>query len=277
MTDPAPTIAMADGAAIPQLGLGVMLIPDADLPAIVAEAVRVGYRHFDTATHYRNEALLGDAIRRLDVDRGELFVTTKLPNSHHGHDETLRAFDASERALGRIDLYLVHWPQPAHRRYVASWRALVRLKAEGRIRSIGVANFPPELIDELAAETGVLPAINQIELHPAFQQRETRAFHRARGIVTQAWSPLAHGRGLDLPVLGALARRHGGTPAQVALAWHRQRGVVAIPKTANAGRLRENFASLDLILDDADLAALDALDDPAGRFGPDPWLTQPPR
>lgn len=272
-----PTIRMADGANIPQLGLGVMFIPDEDLPGIVDQAVRIGYRHFDTATHYGNEARLGESIGRLAVHRAALFVATKLPNSHHGHDEALRAFDESERALGRIDLYLIHWPQPELRRYVASWKALVRLQEEGRVRSIGVANFPPLLVDELAAETGVLPAINQVELHLRFQQRQVSAFNAARGIVTEAWSPLAHGGGLDLPALAEVARKHGRTPAQVALAWHFRNGVVAIPKTATPTRLRENFDALDLILDEGDLAALDALDDPAGRFGPDPCAGRPAR
>ena len=277
MPDLAPTIRMADGTDIPRLGLGVMFISDDDLPGIVGEAVRSGYRHFDTATHYGNEARLGESIGRLDVDRSTLFVTTKLPNSHHGHDEALRAFDASERALGRIDLYLIHWPQPARRRYVESWKALVRLREERRVRSIGVANFPPSLIDELAADTGVAPAVNQIELHLRFQQRQARAFHAARGIVTEAWSPLAHGGGLDLPALTEVARKHGRTPAQIALAWHLRNGLIAIPKTATPARLRENFAALDISLDEDDLAALDTLDDPAGRFGPDPLADPPPR
>ena len=277
MPDLAPTMRMADGTDIPRLGLGVMFISDDDLPGIVGEAVRSGYRHFDTATHYGNEARLGESIGRLDVDRSTLFVTTKLPDSHHGHDEALRAFDASERALGRIDLYLIHWPQPARQRYVASWKALVRLREERRVRSIGVANFPPSLIDELAAETGVAPAVNQIELHLRFQQRQARAFHTARGILTQAWSPLAHGGSLDLPALTEIARKHDRTPAQIALAWHLRNGLIAIPKTATPARLRENFAALDISLDEDDLAALDALDDPAGRFGPEPLADRPPR
>lgn len=272
VTKPSPELELLDGTRIPQLGLGVMHVSNEDLPALIAEAIAIGYRHFDTATHYFNEAGVGDALQRLDFDRDELVVTTKVPNTGHGYDEALRAFDASEKAIGRVDLYLVHWPQPPKGKYVQTWKALVRLKEEGRVRSIGVANFPPPLIEELEAETGVLPVVNQIELHPRFQQHDAREFHSARGILTESWSPLERGSVLSHPVIAAIAGKHGRTPAQVVLNWHIRSGLVVIPKAADSRHLRDNFASLDFALDTADLAGIAALDDPEGRFGPDPYL-----
>lgn len=272
MTNLSPEFRLLDGTRIPQLGLGVMFVPNEDLPALIAEAVDVGYRHFDTATHYFNEAGVGESLRRLEFDRDDLFVTTKVPNSHHGYDEALKAFEASEKAIGRIDLYLVHWPQPPKGKYVDTWRALVRLKEEGRVRSIGVANFPRPLIEELEAETGILPAINQIELHPRYHQREAREFHAGRGILTESWSPLEQGRILSNPLIVEIAQKHGRTPAQIVLNWHLRSGLVVIPKAADSRHLRDNFAALDFAIDDADLTAIASLDDPGGNFGPDPYL-----
>jgi 2,5-diketo-D-gluconate reductase A len=266
-------IRLNDGAHIPQLGLGVMQIATGDLPQVIGTAVALGYRHFDTATHYANEDGVGEGLRAAPVDRDELFVTTKLPNTGHGYDAALRAFDASEKAIGRIDLYLVHWPQPPKGLYRDSWRALVRLREEGRVRSIGVSNFPPALIEELEADTGVLPAVNQIQLHPFHQQPAARDFHAERGIVTESWSPLAHGQGLTEPVILDMAERHGRTPAQIILRWHLQSGTVIIPKAAKEEHLAQNFAAWDFALSAADVAAIDALDRAQeGRIGPDPML-----
>ncbi len=194
MTRLAPVLEMNDGAPIPQLGLGVMYIPDEELPDVVADAVRLGFRHFDTATHYGNEASIGEGMRRLELPREELLVATKLPNAADGYDSALRAFDRSEQALGSIDLYLLHWPQPPKGKYRETWHAMVRLRDEGRVRSIGVCNFPVALLDELIEDTGVTPVVNQIELHPAYPQPDMRAANAARGILTESWSPLEHGR-----------------------------------------------------------------------------------
>jgi 2,5-diketo-D-gluconate reductase A len=266
-----------DGASIPQLGLGVMLVPEGTLGALMREAVDLGYRHFDTATHYGNEAEVGEGVRALEIDRDEICVTTKLPDGMHGYDAALRAFDRSEKAIGRIDLYLIHWPQPMKGLYRDSWKALVRLQAEKRVRSIGVANFPKALLQEIIADTGVVPAINQIELHPRFQQREARAFHDAKGILTESWSPLEHGKGPGNPAIVEIAERIGRTPAQVILRWHLQSRLAAIPKTADRGRLAENIGAWDFVLDDADMARLDALDEGKSAFGSDPMTHQTDR
>jgi 2,5-diketo-D-gluconate reductase A len=268
---------MNDGASIPQLGLGVMLVPEGTLGALMREAAALGWRHFDTATHYGNEAEVGEAVKSLEIDRDELCITTKLPDGMHGFDDALRAFDASERKLGRIDLYLIHWPQPMKGLYRDSWKALVRLQAEGRVRSIGVANFPPPLLEEIIGDTGVVPAINQIELHPRFQQREARAYHESKGMLTESWSPLEHGKGPDNAAIGEIAGRIGRTPAQVILRWHLQSGLVAIPKTANPARLAENIGAWDFELDDADMARIDALDEGKSAFGSDPMTHQTDR
>lgn len=267
-----PALPLRDGAAIPQIGLGVMFVGNDDLPGLIRDAVELGYRHFDTATHYFNEAGVGEAVRALEIDRDALFVTTKLPNRAHGHDAALRAFDASEAAIGRIDLYLIHWPQPPKGLYRESWRALVRLKQEGRVRSIGVSNFPPALIEELVGDTGEWPAVNQIQIHPYHQQPAARAWHAARDIVTESWSPLAHGQALADPAIMAIAARHGCSPAAVILNWHLAKGLVIIPKAADRAHLAANIQAIDIRLDGADIAAIDALDRADGRLGGDPML-----
>ena len=268
---------MGDGVAIPQMGLGVMYVPEGTLPALMREAVRVGYRHFDAATVYGNEGEVGEGLRSLDIDRSAVFVTTKLQDGMHGYDQALRAFDASERAIGKIDLYLIHWPQPAKGLYVESWRALVRLQEEGRVKSIGVANFTPVLIDRLVGETGVLPAINQVELHPRFQQRDLRAYHAAKGMLTQAWSPLEHGRILKDDTIAGIAQRIGRSPAQVVLRWHLQSGVVAIPKAADTQHLADNFAAWDFELSEVDMARISSLDRNRSSFDLDPMIYQSDR
>jgi len=277
MNDIARTLPMRDGAAIPQMGLGVMYVPEGTLPALMREAVRLGYRHFDTATVYGNEAEVGEGLRSLDIDRNDVFVTTKLPDGMHGYDQALRAFDASERAIGKIDLYLIHWPQPAKGLYVDSWRALVRLQQEGRVRSIGVANFTPDLIAGIVGDSGVSPVINQLELHPRFQQREARAYHAATGILTEAWSPLEHGLVLANEDIIDIARRIDRSPAQVVLRWHIQSGFVVIPKAADTKHLADNAAAWDFELSEADMTRISALDQNRSSFDLDPMTYQSER
>ncbi|MBB3997127.1 aldo/keto reductase [Aureimonas pseudogalii] len=267
-----PTIPFNDGRAIPQVGLGVWQTPDDGAVTAVSAALKAGYRHVDTAAAYKNERGVGEGLRQAGVPRGEVFVTTKLWNEEQGFDRTLRAFDASLEQLGldHVDLYLIHWPSPARDLYVDTWRAFVRLKEEGRARSIGVSNFTAEHLDRLADETGVTPAINQIELHPRFQQRALRDAHAKRGIVTQSWSPLGQGQLLEDPVVAGIAQKHGRTPAQVVIRWHLDNGLVVIPKSVTPSRITENFDVFGFALDADDLAAIARLDTGDGRIGPDP-------
>ncbi len=231
-------------------------------------AVEEGYRLVDTAAMYRNEEGVGRALH----DRPDVFITTKLGNSDHGFDETLRAFALSERKIGRdpLNLYLIHWPRPRVGRYVESWKALVRLKNEGRVRSIGVSNFNRDHIERIVGETGVAPAVNQIELHPRFQQKALRAFHDGLGIKTESWSPLGRGGLLGDPALVAIAAKHRRSAAQVVIRWHLDSGLIVIPKTVRRERLRENIGALDFRLDADDMRRIEALDSPSGRIGPDP-------
>ncbi len=259
MTAPfAPRIALADGRSIPQLGVGTYKVPAEKTADLVADALALGYRHIDTATLYGNEREVGEGIRRSGLDRDEVFVTTKVWNDDQGYDRTLRAFDASAARLGleEVDLYLIHWPIPSADRYVATWRALVRLQEEGRARSIGVSNFSPAHLQRIADETGVWPVIDQVELHPRFPQHALQEWNDAHGIVTEAWAPLARGGLLDDPVLASIAARHGRTPAQVVVRWHLDRGIVLFPKTLSPERLRENADVFGFTLDDADRAAI---------------------
>lgn len=265
-----PMLEMNDGALIPQMGLGMMFIPTGTLSALIQEAVDLGYRHFDTATHYGNETEVGEGLRRLPIERDQIFVTTKLPDGMHGYDAALRAFDASERAIGRIDLYLIHWPQPAKGLYRETWNALVRLRAEGRVRSIGVANFTPTLIVDIEEETGVAPSVNQIELHPSFQQREARAYHATKNILTESWSPLEHGRILTNSVITDLAEQKDRSPAQIVLRWHVQNGLVVIPKAATRRHLADNRKIWDFTLNEQEMARINALDRPESAFGVNP-------
>jgi 2,5-diketo-D-gluconate reductase A len=260
-------VALNDGRSMPQLGLGVWQTPAGDAAGVVRAAVEAGYRAVDTASAYKNEEGVGEGLRDRDV-----FLTTKLWNDDQGYDEALRAFDASAERLGRehVDLYLIHWPAPKKGRFVDSWKALVRLKREGRARSIGVSNFNADHIERILAETGVAPAVNQIELHPRFQQRALRAFHERHNIRTQSWSPLGRARILDDPAFAAIGRRHNKTPAQVVIRWHIDSGLIVIPKTVKPERLKENIDVFDFRLDPADMAAIAALDSADGRIGPDP-------
>ena len=271
-TNPVPILPLADGRAIPQLGFGVYQLADAQATEIVAQAIETGYRSIDTAAIYGNEAGVGRALRSSVVSRGDLFVTTKLWNERQGFDETLRAFDESLAALGLddVDLYLIHWPCPDRGRYLETWKAFIRLKEEGRVKSIGVSNFQPEHLDRIIGETGMVPVVNQIELHPRFQQHALRAVHARHGILTESWSPLGQGKELDDPVLARIARSHGRTPAQVVLRWHIESGLVVIPKTATPARIAENFDLFGFGLTAEDHAAIAGLDKSDGRIGPDP-------
>ncbi|HET7530852.1 MAG TPA: aldo/keto reductase [Mycobacteriales bacterium] len=267
-----PTVTLANGVEMPQLGLGVFLVPPDAVEGPVRAALEAGYRLVDTARLYGNEEGVGRALADSGVPRDELFVTTKVWNSDHGFDETLRAFDRSAALLGLdvVDLYLVHWPAPALDRYVETWRALERLYADKRVRAIGVSNFTVEHLERLRVECDRVPMVNQIELHPGFVQDGLRDYHAAHGIVTEAWSPLGRGHGLlDDSTVVDIARRHGKTAAQVVLRWHLQLGFVVIPKSTHAERIRENFDVFDFVLSDDEVEALSALPGP-GRVGPDP-------
>jgi 2,5-diketo-D-gluconate reductase A len=268
----APRISLNDGRSIPQVGLGVWQTPQDATAQAVQAALDAGYRHIDTASIYGNETGVGEGIKASAVAREDIFITTKLWNADQGHDSTLKAFDASLQRLGLayLDLYLIHWPAPAQGKFVDSWKALKRLRDEGRVRSIGVSNFQPEHLARIVGETGVVPVLNQIELHPRFQQRALRAIHAEQGIVTQAWSPLGQGALLKDAVVEAIAKRHAKTPAQVVVRWHIQLGNVVIPKSVNPTRIVENFDVFDFQLDAEDMASINGLDKPDGRIGPDP-------
>jgi diketogulonate reductase-like aldo/keto reductase len=267
-----PDVRLNDGAMMPQLGYGVFQVSDEEAEHAVEVALRDGYRSIDTASAYGNEEGVGRALREAGLPREELFITTKLWNTDQGHDSTLRSFDASMRRLGldHLDLYLIHWPMPERDTYMDTWRAFERLKADGRVRSIGVSNFTVDDLRRVMNESDTVPAVNQIELHPYFQQDELRAFHREHGIHTEAWAPLGQGQGLlDDPVLDRVARAHGRTPAQVVLRWHLQVGNVVIPKSVTPTRIAENIDVFGFDLDPDDMKAIGELDR-GTRVGPDP-------
>ena len=273
MTDQ-PRIMLHDGNQMPQLGFGVFLVPPEETKRLVKDAIDLGYQAIDTATFYHNEAEVGQAIR----ESGQRpFVTTKLWNDHQGYDNALRHFDASYKALGLdvIDLYLIHWPKPAQYLYVETWKALIRLRDEGRVGSIGVSNFTMAHLETIIHDTGVVPVVNQVELHPHFQQVELRAFHDENGIVTTSWSPLGRGGvGSDLsdPVIADIARKQGKSPAQVILRWHVENGLTVIPKSSSRARQAENLDVFDFSLDAEDIHAIAGIDRADGRIGPDPDL-----
>jgi 2,5-diketo-D-gluconate reductase A len=261
-------LTMNDGRAIPAIGFGTYLVPDDAARRVTREALDVGYTLVDTAAFYDNERGVAEGLD----GRDDVFVTTKLWRDDLGYDSALRAFDQSLAKLGRdhVDLYLIHWPMPALGTYVDTWKALVRLRDEGRAKSIGVSNFSPAHLRVVLDATGVVPALNQIELHPGFQQRPLREFHAAHGIVTQSWGPLGQGSLLANPVILRIAEARGCTPAQAILAWHLHHGLAVIPKASARERLADNLAASRVRLEVEDIAAIDALDDPAGRLGPDP-------
>jgi 2,5-diketo-D-gluconate reductase A len=266
-----------DGTRIPRLGFGVWQVDPADSASVVAHALRTGFRLIDTAEAYFNEEGVGEGIRASGIPREEVFVTTKVWNTHHGYEQTLRAFDASMRRLGleRLDLYLIHWPSRIRNAYVDTWRAMIRLRDEGRVRAIGVCNFSIPQLQRLIGETGVKPVLNQVELHPYFQQRSLRRFHEEIGIATQSWSPLGLWKGrsaspLDDPLVRALADKYQKTPAQIVLRWHLDNGLLPISKSVRSARIEENFRIFDFSLDADDLARMKKLDRHDGRLGPDP-------
>lgn len=269
-----PTLEIRGAAPIPQLGYGVFKV-DPDIAAdVTAQALAAGYRHIDTAKIYGNEEGVGRAIAESGIPREELFVTTKLWDDAHAFDDAIAACDASLERLGLdyVDLYLIHWAVPSQGQHVEAWKALIALQERGLVRAIGVSNFPAQQLAEVIEDTGVVPAIHQIELHPYFQQRELRGVHAEHGILTEAWGPLGQGKSdlLENPAVTAIAEAHGATPAQVVLAWHLAHGIVTIPKSVTPSRIVENLAAVELTLTAEEVAAIDALDREDGRGGTDP-------
>lgn len=266
-----PAITLNNGVAMPQIGFGVFQVPNDETEAAVAAALAAGYRSIDTAAVYGNEEGVGRAVAASGLPREELFITSKVWIADLGREETLVAHDASlaKLGLGHLDLYLIHWPAPATDAYLESWQALEELAAAGRVRAIGVSNFLPEHVEKVIALGGTVPAVNQVEIHPALQQRNVTEFAAANGIASEAWSPLAQGAVLGDAAVLAAAAAHGRTPAQVILRWHLQQGRIIIPKSVTPSRMAENLDILDFELTDSDMASIDALER-GGRTGPDP-------
>lgn len=267
----APLVEMNDGRSIPVIGFGVWQVPDDVVVDATLKALEVGYRHIDTACVYENERGVGEALRRSGLNRDDVFVTTKVWNTDQGYDQTLRAFDTSTGLLGidEVDLYLVHWPTPARDLYLDSWRALIRLREEGRARSIGVSNFHEAHLRRIIDETGVIPAMNQIELHPWLPQTHLRDIDARLGIKTEAWSPLGSGQLIDNPVIAQVAAKHGKSPAQVMIRWSIQLGNIVLPKSVTPARIEQNIDVFDFVLDDADMDAIATLES-GRRTGPNP-------
>lgn len=266
---PIPQIPLNDGHTIPQFGLGVWQMTDDDVATAVHAAVEIGYRHFDTATLYKNEAAVGKALRESGLDRDEYFVTTKLWNTSHLEAEKACEESLQKLRMDHVDLYLIHWPSPARGKPLEAWDALIRLRERGLARSIGVANFSVPYLTQLVEHTDVMPATNQIELHPTLAQKELRAMNAQHGIVTESWSPLGQAKELDHPVIKQIAESNGITPAQTIIAWHLAHGIVVFPKSSHPQRLQENFDALGVTLSTEDMALLDGLDC-GNRVGPDP-------
>lgn len=266
---PAPSVELHDGSAIPQVGLGVAKMPDEDTSSVVKDALQMGYRHIDTASKYGNERGVGQGIAQSGVDRDEIFITTKL--WFEDFDDVAGSLQRSldELQTEYVDLFLIHWPVPQLGKYVDAWKGLVEAKESGLARSVGVSNFESDHLQDIIGATGVVPAVNQVELHPYFQQSQLKETNAKHGVTTQAWSPLAQGIGLlDNPDLSAIAEKHDKSIAQVILRWHIQLGHVIIPKTSSSRRLAENFDIFDFSLDANDLQAFETLDDPeSGRLG----------
>ena len=270
-----PSITLNDSSTIPQLGFGVFLVPPEETAETVTKALEVGYRHIDTAQMYRNEAGVGEAIAASGIPREELYVTTKLDNALHRPDDARRSFAESlERLrLDRVDLFLIHWPLPTlyDGDFVSTWHTLAEFVQDGRARSVGVSNFLPDHLDRIVEETGVVPAVNQIEVHPYFTNEAGREAARRHGAAVEAWSPIARGDVLDDPVVMKIAEARGRTPSQVTLRWHLERGDIVFPKSMHEERMRENFELFDFTLTPDEVAEISALDQgPSGRRGPDP-------
>ncbi|MGW5096418.1 aldo/keto reductase [Streptomyces nodosus] len=277
MSSKVPPIILNNGVEMPQLGFGVWQVPDAEAERAVATALEAGYRSIDTAAIYGNEEGVGRAVSASGIARQDLFITTKLWNSDQGYDSTMRAFDASLEKLGLeyVDLYLIHWPVPSRGDFVETYQAFEKIYADGRAKAIGVSNFLPEHLETLIAQTSVIPAVNQIELHPHLQQLAAREFHAEQGITTEAWSPLGQGKGLlEVPAIVAIGQKHNRTPAQIVLRWHIQLGTVVIPKSVTPSRIKENIEVFDFSLDTEDMAAISALNEDR-RIGPDPATFDP--
>ncbi|MCU1569477.1 MAG: aldo/keto reductase [Naasia sp.] len=266
-----PTVRLNDGTQIPQLGFGVFQVEPEQTQSVVEAALEIGYRHLDTAAAYRNEKGVGEAIAASGIPRADLWITTKLWNAAHQRDKALAAIDRSLELLGLdyVDLYLIHWPLPMFDEYVEAWKTLEEIAASGKAKSIGVSNFLPEHLERVFAESDVVPSVNQIELHPEFQQRELVEFCRAHDIAIEAWSPLASGNIVDREDVAEIAEKYGKTPAQVTLRWHLDEGRIVFPKSNNPGRQKENFEILDFSLTAEELAVFDALDQ-GKRIGADP-------
>lgn len=265
-------IQLNDKMKIPTAGFGTWKIPDAEAPVIIDQALAAGYRLIDTASVYGNEEGVGKGINESSLKREEIFLTTKVWNTDHGYDATLRAMDGSLKRLktSYVDLYLIHWPRVNSEMYIPTWKALERLRREGIARSIGVSNFNAAQIEKLINETGIVPAVNQVELHPSFQQKELRSFHQKHQIVTESWSPLARGNFAEDELIVSLSKKYNKTWAQIVLRWHFENGLIAIPKSANPTRILENFNIFDFHLSAEDLERMKHLDRADGRTGPDP-------
>ncbi|MDR3211134.1 MAG: aldo/keto reductase [Planctomycetota bacterium] len=266
-----PLVTLNDGKKMPQLGLGVWQINDSETATVVKTALALGYRSVDTAAFYKNERGVGEGVRLAQLPREEVFVTTKLWNSRHGYDEALKAFEESMTRLdlGYLDLFLIHWPVAGSLKYVDTWKAFVKLRQEGRVKSIGVSNFNPDHLKRIVDATGVKPVVNQVELHPLMQQKELRAVHAELGIATEAWSPLGKGTSVNIPEIVKIATKYGKTSGQVIIRWHLDSGTIVIPKSANPQRLADNLNVFDFRLDPADMTAMAALDKKA-RMDMDP-------
>ena len=268
-----PNLKLNDGHSIPQLGLGVWQVEPGITARVVRDGIAAGYRLIDTAEGYNNEAGVGEAIRTAGVPRNELFITSKLRNGGHARDAALKSFDGTMKALGieQLDLFLIHWPVPSQGKYVEAWKTLVELQQQGRIRSIGVSNFNQDHLERIIKETGVTPVVNQVELHPAFQQRDKRDFHREHNIKIESYSPLGSGRSLDDKTVAAIGEKHGKSIAQVILRWHLQEGLIVIPKSTHKERIVENFDVFGFELDADDLDKIRGLDKgEKGRIGANP-------
>lgn len=270
-----PSITLNDGNTIPQLGFGVFQIDPKDTVNAVSKALEIGYRHIDTAQMYRNEKEVGEAIRRSGLERRDIFVTSKLNNGFHRPDDARKTFNTtlSDLGLDYVDLFLIHWPLPTlyDGDYVSTWKTLEEFHRDGRARSIGVSNFQREHLERLASETEIVPAVNQIELHPYFGNQVVRSYDQAHQVATEAWSPLAQGKVLSDTTIKQVADKVGKTPAQVVLRWHIQRGDIVFPKSVTPSRMKENFQLFDFELDPSDVERISRLDQgEKGRIGPNP-------